>query len=171
MRKTLRRSSMVRALGLPWVLLTGAGGLGVGVAWWLLAPGGAFYGDVTDYATWLARDLAFGALCIVAGIATAVLLLRSNRSGDARLRIKFAATIVGSLLGSVLAWRMGVFAGDLFHVPPANMANPSMVFSLRAASVLFLWPLAVAFVVFVHACIRYALAPVSTNEPVPVPGL
>ena len=68
------------------------------------------------------------------------------------------ALLVSGLAGSVLAWRIGVFAGDLFQTVPENLPSPSMIFSLRSPSVLLLWPLASAAVLFVVHFIGYYFA-------------
>ncbi|ALE07676.1 hypothetical protein AL755_08320 [Arthrobacter sp. ERGS1:01] len=144
-----------------WLLGSALAGIGWGVVWWLAAPGGAFYGNGTDYAVWLPRDLMLGAISVLAGFAMGVLLVRAadRPGGRAGAVTRLLAATVGGLLGSVIAWRIGVFAGDLFHTPPANMPNPSIVFSLRSSSILLLWPLAAAAVVFVHTFVSYAFVP------------
>ncbi|MDQ0275802.1 hypothetical protein QO003_000105 [Arthrobacter silviterrae] len=144
---------------LRWFALSALAGIGLGALWWLAAPGGAVYGDVRDYNTWLGRDLVLGVLAVAGGLASACLLVGAGRRRGAVSTAHFAAVILGALLGSVLAWRTGVFAGDLFHVPPANMASPSMVFSLRVPSILLLWPLACAATVFVWTTVNYAIVP------------
>jgi hypothetical protein len=144
---------------LRWFSFSALAGIGLGALWWLAAPGGAFYGDVQDYNTWLGRDLVLGALAVAGGLASGCLLVGAGRRRGTVSAAHFAAVVLGALLGSVLAWRTGVFAGDLFHVPPANMASPSMVFSLRVPSVLLLWPLACAAAVFVWTTVNYAIVP------------
>ena len=144
-----------------WFTLSAGAGVVLGILWWLAAPGGAFYGDGKDYAIWLARDLVLGGLCVLAGLTAAVLLVRAaaRRGGGADATARLLAVVAGGLLGSVLAWRMGVFAGDLFRTPPDNMPNPSMVFSLRSPTVLLLWPLATAAAVFLFTFLTNAFVP------------
>ncbi|PYH00874.1 hypothetical protein CVV67_07935 [Arthrobacter stackebrandtii] len=133
-----------------WALFFAATGIVAGITWWLAAPGGAFYGSGTDYQTWLPRDLTLGLLLLAAGVATGVLALRGWKMprGGAGLSLPmYLCMVLGCLAASVLAWRIGVFAGDLFQTPPDNMANPSIVFSLRSPTVLLLWPLASSLLV------------------------
>lgn len=146
---------------LAWFVATG---FVAGVLWWLIAPGGAFYGDGTDFTIWFPRDFTLAALMVVAGLVSAALALRGQflpqrrrkNTSEKPSRTLFAALVVGGFAASVLAWRTGVFAGDLFHTPPENMASPSMVFSLRSPTVLILWPLASCAVVFVRQLIAYS---------------
>lgn len=143
-----------------WLAVTLSLGAIMGAAWFVLAPGGAIYGEGTDFATWFPRDATLAALMLVAGVLSAVLLLRQ---GGKNRRVWASATpmlalLVGGLAGSVLAWRIGVFAGDLFQTVPENLPSPSMIFSLRSPSVLLLWPLASAAVLFVVHFIGYYFA-------------
>ncbi|MFQ4150449.1 hypothetical protein AAGW05_17480 [Arthrobacter sp. LAPM80] len=136
-------------------------GIVAGILWWLLAPSGAFYGEGTDATTWFPRDATLAALLVIAGVLTAALAMRRLQQPARRSEPKSSASTgafvfalaVGGLLGSVIAWRMGLFAGDLFRTPPANMPNPSIVFSLRSGPVLLLWPLAGMLFVFVQSFI------------------
>lgn len=141
----------------------------LGVAWWLLAPGGAFYGDGEDYTAWFPRDAVLAVLMVAGGILSAVWLLRQRRvSAHGPLPMAaFAAMVVGGFAGSVIAWRMGVFAGDLFHTPANNLPHPSMVFSLRSQTVLILWPLASVITAFVAQLFSYATYPAT---PTPTQG-
>ena len=161
-------------------------GLGAGILWWLLAPGGAFYGDGKNSEIWFLRDATLGILLMFAGLLSAVMVLRTRgtsgrraertagrraetkkslgpATGSTRIAVPSTAAlfalVVTGFVGSVIAWRMGVFAGDLFRTPPTNMANPSIVFSLRSASVLLLWPLISVVVVFFTTLVTYSLFP------------
>lgn len=144
-----------------WFLLTAAAGVLVGLAWWLAAPGGAFYGDGKDYTIWFGRDMVLAGLGVLAGLVTAGLLLwaAAKQDYDKHSTARFLAAMAGAVLGSVIAWRIGVFAGDLFATPPANMANPSIVFSLRSPSVMVFWPLVTAAVVFIYRLVAYLARP------------
>lgn len=149
-----------------WLLLTAVVGVAVGVLWWLAAPGGAFYGSGKDYTIWFGRDLVLASLGVLAGLGTAVLLLRAaaKPGGEEHSTARFLAATAGALLGSAVAWRVGVFAGDLFQTPPANMANPSIVFSLRSASVMLVWPLVTAGVVFLYRLVAALLRPTRADN-------
>ncbi|WP_315915035.1 hypothetical protein [Arthrobacter sp. lap29] len=140
-----------------WLAITLVLGAVMGVAWFVLAPGGAIYGDGSDYDSWFPRDAALALLMLVAGVVASVLLLRQGRKTP-RIWTTAAPTLallVGALAGSVLAWRTGVFAGDLFHTLPENLGNPSIVFSLRSPSVLLIWPLTSAAVLFLTHLFGY----------------
>lgn len=141
----------------------------VGILWFLMAPGGAFHGDRNDFNGWFARDAVLGILLAAAGTATAAHAMTArHRAKNAdpdrpENSAAFAAVIaLAAMVGSVVAWRTGVFAGDLFQSPPADMANPSMVFSLRSGAALLLWPLTSMLTVFLWS----ALSP-PAPEPVP----
>jgi hypothetical protein len=147
-----------------WFILSAGFGIVVGIAWWLAAPGGAFYGKGTDYTIWFPRDLVLAGLGVLAGLASAILLVRATNRHGAGAMARLLAVIVGGLLGSVIAWRIGIFAGDLFQTPPTNMPNPSIVFSLRASTVLLLWPLVTAVTVFLYSFVAYAFLPAARND-------
>ncbi|AIX99728.1 hypothetical protein ART_0130 [Arthrobacter sp. PAMC 25486] len=157
-----------------WPFFFAVTGAGAGVLWWLLAPGGAFYGDGSDFKVWLPRDATLALLLTLAGVLSAVLALRGSRvpwrtrrPGTAEkpsLPLYFGL-LLGGLAASVLAWRIGVFAGDLFQTPPANMASPSMLFSLRSPTVLMLWPLSTSLVIFASKLFAYSFLAEPKAEP------
>lgn len=159
LRSTRRATAPAPAAWLRWLALSAAGGVAAGAAWWLAAPGGAFYGQGKDYAIWLPRDLVLAGLMVLGGLTAAALLIRSAARHGSGARARLVAVLAGGLLGSVLAWRTGVFAGDLFQTPPADMAAPSIVFSLRSPSVLLLWPLATSAAVFLYTFLAYTFVP------------
>lgn len=170
-RRELRLATAGARAGAPWsawLLFFAATGSGAGLLWWLLAPGGAFHGDGSDFKVWLPRDVTLALLLSAAGVLSAVLALR----GPGRLRTVekpslplYFALLLGGLAASVLAWRIGVFAGDLFQTPPANMANPSMVFSLRSSTVLILWPLCASLVIAASKLFAFSFVPAPKVEP------
>ncbi|WP_434619236.1 hypothetical protein [Arthrobacter sp. A5] len=131
---------------LRWFSCTAAAGIVVGVLWWLLAPGGAFYGSGEDPANWLPRDLVLGTLGLVAGVVVALFLLPQRRNPGSYTKV--LAAVVGSAAGSVIAWQLGDLAGRLFGHAPAHPANSSIAFSLRSPGVLALWPAICALLVF-----------------------
>jgi hypothetical protein len=158
-----RRAKRARRIPLEWLHLPALTGIAAGILWWLLAPGGALYGDGTDIASWFPRDATLAILLLLAGAAGGVAAIR--RRPRAAAGVLMLALVVGGFAGSVIAWRMGVFAGDLFRTPPANMPNPSIVFSLRSGPVLLLWPLVSVLVFFVWNLFTYAFHPMP-EEPV-----
>lgn len=166
---TTRRRATPGAPWNSWLAFFAATGAGAGLLWWLLAPGGAVYGDGSDFKVWFPRDATLALLLTLAGVFSAVVALRGPR----RLRRRrprrpvqdeaekpslplYFGLLLGGLVASVLAWRSGVFAGDLFQTPPANMASPSMVFSLRSPTVLLLWSLSTSLVIFGSKLFAYS---------------
>lgn len=131
---------------LRWFSSTAAAGVVVAALWWCLAPGGAFYGSGSVPAVWLPRDLVLGLIGLAAGIVTAALLLPQRRKAGSYAKV--LAAVVGSAAGSVIAWRLGVLAGVLWGHTPANPASDSIAFSLRALSVLAIWPGVCALIIF-----------------------
>lgn len=135
-----------------WFFAAAAGGVPTGVVWWLLAPGGMnlitrnpSFGDGTNPAVWLPRDLTLGALLVFAGCLMAVFL--TDKRGQAR-QAAFLLSLGGGLIGAVIAWQTGLLAARLWDVPVDTATNPSVAFSLRSFSVLILWPAATAVSVF-----------------------
>lgn len=129
-----------------------AGGIPMGVLWWLLAPGGLnlitrnpVFGDGTNPEVWLPRDLTLGGLFVFAGCLMAVFLTdKGGRDAQAALLLSLA----GGLAGAVIAWQTGLLAGRVWGVSVDTSINPSVAFSLRSLSVLILWPAATAVSVF-----------------------
>lgn len=131
---------------LRWFASPALAGVVVGLLWWLVAPGGAFYGSGSDTSTWVPRDLLLGALGAAAGIVTACFLLPQRRHPAAWTKI--VAAVLGCAAGSVIAWRLGILAGAWWGHAPDHPANASSAFSLRSLSILLLWPGLCALVLF-----------------------
>lgn len=144
-----------RTAGLPWkwFAIAAAGGIPVGLLWWLLAPGGlnlmtrnpAFI-DGTNPEVWLPRDLTLGGLVVFAGCLVAVFV--TDKGGQAA-QAAFLLSLAGGLAGALIAWQTGVVAGRLWGVQVDTTVSSSVAFSLRSLSVLLLWPAATAICVFV----------------------
>lgn len=132
---------------LRWIAVPAVAGILLGLLWWLLAPGGAFYGQGTDPASWLPRDLVLAGLCLFAGLVTAALLIPQR--SDAAAWFKVCAALLGSALGAVVAWQIGTLAGAIWGPEVTGAANESAAFSLRSYSALLLWPLGCALLFFV----------------------
>lgn len=129
-----------------WFSLTAAAGIPVGLLWWFLAPGGAFYASGENADTWLPRDLTLGLIGLVAGLVVAGLLFPKRRAPGASSKVN--AAVVGSIVGSLVAWQVGVLAGSWWGHAPANPVSDSVLFSLRSYSVLAIWPGAAALASF-----------------------
>lgn len=147
---TRRRSSR---LPWKWFAAAAAGGVPVGVLWWLLAPGGLNLitrnpdlAAGTNPEAWLPRDLTLGGLFVFCGCLLAVFL---TEKGARAAQAAFLLSLIGGLAGAVIAWQTGMLAAGLWGPPADTSVNPSVAFSLRALSVLLLWPAATAVAVFV----------------------
>jgi hypothetical protein len=139
---------------LPWKWFgaAAAGGVPLGLLWWLLAPGGLnlitrnpALGNGTNPEVWLPRDLTLGGLLVFAGCLAAVWL--TDKGGRAS-QPAFLFSLAGGLVGGLLAWQTGVLSARLWGAPVDATINASVAFSLRSWSVLLLWPAATAASVF-----------------------
>ncbi|GAA3278119.1 hypothetical protein AAU01_29880 [Paenarthrobacter aurescens] len=145
-----------RARDLLWLVLPAAAGVVAGVLWWLLAPGGlnlvSGNPDLANAAnpdSWLPRDLVLGALMLLAGCATGVMLDGKLQGEGSGRRLGFA--LAGGALGAFIAWLVGLLTAQLFGPAPDPALGPGFGFTLRSSAVLVLWPAAVAFITFVLA--------------------
>ncbi|WP_066285751.1 hypothetical protein [Arthrobacter sp. B6] len=139
---------------LPWAWFAAAtaGGIPVGLLWWLLAPGGLnlitrdpALGEGTNPDVWLPRDLTLAGLFVLAGCLLAVFVTdKSRRPRQEDLLL----ALTGSLAGAVVAWQVGMFASQLWGAPADTSLNASVAFSLRSLPVLLLWPAATAIGTF-----------------------
>lgn len=136
------------------IVIIAAAGVPVGLLWWLLAPGGLnlLTGDPalasgTNTEGWLPRDLVLAGLFLLAGCLTGF-LLNGNRSG-APAPATVVLAVAGGALGALLAWQVGVLAGQWWGAAEDTAPSASIAFSLRAFAVLAVWPAAVAVSVFV----------------------
>ena len=135
-----------------WFGAAAAGGVPVGLLWWLLAPGGLnlitrnpALGNGANPEVWLPRDLTLGGLLVFAGCLVAVFL--PDKGGRAA-QPAFLLSLAGGLAGAVIAWQTGVLSGRLWGAPVDVTLNASVAFSLRALSLLLVWPAATAVSVF-----------------------
>jgi hypothetical protein len=146
MKQRIRRRSSGQQLA--WFGAATAGGIPVGLLWWVLAPGGLNLitrdprlGEGTNPDVWLPRDLTLAGLFVFAGCLLAVFITdKSKRSRPEDLVLALA----GSLAGAVFAWQAGMLAAQAWGTPADTSVNASVAFSLRSLSVLLLWPAATA---------------------------
>ncbi|MFE4049824.1 AAA family ATPase [Streptomyces sp. YIM B13518] len=131
------------------------GGVLLGVLWWWLAPRVPYVGDVVGdgWVVYLKDaegeqsvgvDGTFALLALGFGAVSALAVFLVRRRGGVPLVVALA---VGGLLGSVLAWRLGVWLGpssDL--IARARSAGDGVAFDaplkLGAKGALLAWPFA-----------------------------
>jgi hypothetical protein len=137
-----------------WLAAIPLAGIPLGLLWWVLAPTGVnlLSGDPelasgTNPDGWLPRDLVLAGLFLFAGCLTGVLLSGKGTYGPGIRNLVLA--IAAGALGAVIAWRVGMLAGEWWGRDEDTSANASIAFSLRSYSVLLIWPAATALAVFV----------------------
>ncbi|MFJ8196092.1 AAA family ATPase [Streptomyces sp. NPDC096152] len=131
------------------------GGLLLGLLWWWLAPHVPLVGDVVDN-SWVVYfkdtegeqaigvDGTFTLLALAFGLVSALAVFLVRRRGGVPLVV---ALCVGGLLGSLLAWRFGIWLGPGKDViAQAKAAGKGVTFpaplKLSAKGALLAWPLA-----------------------------
>nr|WP_194236872.1 hypothetical protein [Streptomyces phyllanthi] len=143
--KTEVREAAIITVG---VALTG---VLLGVLWWWLAPqvplvsdGDAVYLRDTEGEQAIGVDGTFVLLALAFGAVSALVVFLVRRRGGVPLVVALA---VGGLLGSLLAWRLGVWLGPAEDVAArAREVGEGVTFSapleLGAKGALLAWPLA-----------------------------
>lgn len=131
------------------------GGVLLGVLWWWLAPSVPLVGDVSDN-SWVVYlkdsegeqavgvDGTFTLLALVFGAASAAAVFLWRRRGGVPLVVALG---VGAFVGSLLAWRVGVWLGPSSDViAHAKAVGEGVTFSaplkLGAKGVWLAWPIA-----------------------------
>ena len=111
---TSRRASAVIVAGLVVGLVSGAA---LGVLWWALAPRvsvvvrpGVSFPEGYQPEGYLASDLAFGALALVAGVAITIGLAYMRRE---HLLSVLAAALLASAVGTAAMWFVGTRLGSV----------------------------------------------------------
>ena len=146
---TARRASAVILAG----LITGAvSGVALGVVWWQLAPrvpliirSGTSFPQAYQPEGYLAADVAFGVLAIVAGVAITIGLANMRRE---HLFSVLIAGLLASAVGTAAMWFVGTRLGsvdivglsattteDLVVDAPLRVAMPGMFVMWALASV------------------------------------
>jgi hypothetical protein len=131
------------------------GGVLLGVLWWWLAPHVPLVGDVVDK-SWVVYlgdsegeqavgvDGTFTLLALAFGFVSALVVFLVRRRGGVPLVVALG---VGGLLGSLLAWRVGIWLGPAQDViAHAKSVGKGVTFSaplkLGAKGALLAWSLA-----------------------------
>ncbi|MET9014769.1 AAA family ATPase [Streptomyces olivaceoviridis] len=131
------------------------GGVLLGLLWWWLAPHVPLIGDEVDK-NWIVYlkdsegeqavgvDGTFTLLGLAFGLVSAVVVFLLRRRGGVPLAVALG---LGGLLGSLLAWRLGVWLGPESNVlAHAQAVGKGVTFSaplkLSAKGALLAWPLA-----------------------------
>lgn len=140
----------VREAAIIMVGVALAGAL-LGALWWRLAPqvpliadGDAVYLRDTEGEQAIGVDGSFTLLALAFGAASALIVFLVRRRAGVPLVV---ALTVGGLLGSLLAWRLGVWLGPTQDVAAhAREVGEGVTFSapmkLSAKGALVAWPLA-----------------------------
>ncbi|MGW0820441.1 AAA family ATPase [Streptomyces sp. NPDC002845] len=127
------------------------GGVLLGVSWWWLAPqvplvsdGDAVYLQDTEGEQAIGVDGTFALLALAFGAVSALVVFLVRRRGGVPLVVALA---VGGLLGSLLAWRLGVWLGPTDDVAArAREVGEGVTFSaplkLSAKGALLAWSVA-----------------------------
>ncbi|MFI7411712.1 DUF2567 domain-containing protein [Streptomyces sp. NPDC049627] len=148
----------VREAAVVAVVVALSGAL-LGVLWWWLAPSVPLVGDIVDK-NWVVYfkdtegeqavgvDGTFTLLALAFGLVSAVAVFLIRRRGGVPLVVALA---VGGFLGSLLAWRVGVWLGPTQDViAHAKDVGKGVAFSaplkLGAKGVWLVWPLAALLV-------------------------
>lgn len=148
MKTELREAAVV-------TVVTALGGVLLGLLWWWLAPNVALVGEIVNN-RWtvfvkdsegeqaIGVDGTFTLLALALGAVSALGVFLVRRRGGVPLVVALA---VGGLLGSVLAWRLGVWLGPAQDVIAHSKAvGKGVTFSaplkLGAKGVLMVWSVA-----------------------------
>ncbi len=149
---TTRKASAVILAG----VIFGLGiGLALGVLWWRLAPRVEFVvksGQFVDFDTkvFMAADVAFGALAIVAGLLVTIGLARMRRE---HLISVLIAAVLSGVIGSLGMWWVGHWLGkvDIAGLAGTQTLVAETPLVLHLGAMFLIWPIVAAAVVTILA--------------------
>lgn len=156
------------------------GGVLLGLLWWWLTPHVPLVGDVVDK-SWVVYlkdsegeqaigvDGTFTLLAVAFGVVSALAVFLLRRRGGVPLVVALA---VGGLLGSLLAWRLGMWLGPAKDVlAHAKSVGKGVTFSaplkLGAKGALLAWSVAA---LVVHLGLTALFGPRDPEPPYPAQG-
>ncbi len=156
----VRRITSVLTAGLVMGVVAG---LALGVIWWRLAPRVSLVVRPDSAVPegyqpqgYLAADLAFAGLAMVAGIAIGTGLVRMRRE---HLSSVLVASLISGLLGSALMWFVGTHLGDVDIEGLSATTTTEVVVDaplrLSMPALGLVWPIASVAVVTVLAAIDF----------------
>ena len=147
-----RNASVVVSAGLIFGLVIGAS---LGVLWWRLAPRIEVVvesGQLVDFQTkgYLASDISYGALAIVAGLLVTIGLARMRRE---HLISVLVAGVLSGLVGSLAMWWVGHYLGrvDVAGLAGTQSAVVEGPLVLHMGAMVMIWSIVAAMVVTVLA--------------------
>lgn len=154
----VKRTTSVITMG---VIIGAIAGVALGVLWWRLAPRvpivvrpDATYPAVYQPDGYIAADVAFAGLALVAGIAITIGLVRMRRE---HLLACLVAALLSGAIGSVLMWFVGERLGQVdiegLSATITDKVTVDAPLHLNMPALLLVWPIAGALVI---TCIAFA---------------
>jgi hypothetical protein len=145
-----RNALSVTGAGVAVGLITGAA---LGVLWWALAPRVSVVVSDEGLRTdgfqpqeYLASDIAFGALALVAGMFVTVGLIYMRRE---HLVATLGAAILASAVGTAAMWLVGTQLGSV-DLETVDLPEPSVIegpLEIHMPAIFLVWPLTAAVIV------------------------
>jgi len=152
----VRRATSVLVMGL---VVGAVGGVALGVVWWRLAPRvsvvvrpDAVYPANYQPDGYIAADVAFAILAVIAGVAVTIGLVRMRR--EHLIATLFAALLSGAV-GSLLMWLVGTRLGHVdiegLSATITDSVTVDAPLRLTMPALVLVWPIASALVVCIVA--------------------
>lgn len=152
-RKT-RNALSVTGAGVVVGLITGAS---LGVLWWALAPRVSVVvsdegvrADGFQPQEYLAADIAFGGLALVAGLFVTIGLVYMRRE---HLVATLGAALLASVVGTSIMWFVGTQLGSV-DLETVDLPEPSVIegpLEIHMPAIFLVWPLTAAIIISVLA--------------------